>query len=37
MLRSRGRVFYTIARLKKVWSCVDPMECATVIYYDERM
>ena len=27
MLRSRGRVFYTIARLEKVWSCVDPMEC----------
>ena len=32
MLRSRGRVFYTIARLEKVWSCVDSMECATVIY-----
>ena len=32
MLRSRGRVVYTIARLEKVWSCVDPMECATVIY-----
>ena len=37
MLRSRGRVFYTIARLEKVWSCVDPMECATATYYDERM
>ena len=36
MLRSHVCVFYTIARLEKVWSCVDPMECATVIEPAQR-